>query len=180
MIAMALAGEPDLVLMDEPTTGLDVIVQARLLDLIRDLKQRHGLAVLFVSHDLGAIAAIADQIGVLYAGELIEFGPARDVLDKSADPYTRALLMAIPRIDGRLPKGVAYAQTFLPAAAPRTSDRAPPLLRVTDLSVRYRQGRLWGLARSAVVQAVKRVSFSLEPEQALAIVGESGSGKTTV
>jgi peptide/nickel transport system ATP-binding protein len=181
MIAMALAGEPDLVLMDEPTTALDVIVQARLLDLIRDLKQRRGLAVLFVSHDLGAVAAIADQIGVLYAGELMEFGPAHDVLEKPADPYTRALLMATPRIDSKSPmRGVTHAPVFSPAAAARTSDGGAPLLRVADLSVRYRQARLWGLARSAVVQAVKRVSFSLEPEQVLAIVGESGSGKTTV
>jgi peptide/nickel transport system ATP-binding protein len=236
MIAIALAGEPDLMLMDEPTTALDVIVQARLLDLIRDLKQRLGLSVLFVSHDLGAVAAIADRIGVLYAGELMEFGPVREVLEKPANPYTRALLRAIPRMDARSPvRGISgylpertarasgcvfadrcelaaaachaarpslvpisragewlsrchFAGTTAPplgpivspAAVTRTSEGGAPLLRVADLSVQYRLPRLWGLAGGAAVQAVKRVSFSLQPEQVLAIVGESGSGKTTV
>jgi peptide/nickel transport system ATP-binding protein len=236
MIAMALAGEPDLVLMDEPTTALDVIVQARLLGLIRNLKQRLALAVLFVSHDLGAVAAIADRIGVLYAGELMEFGPAREVLEKPANPYTRALLAAIPRMDtrssvrgirGHVPESAARASgcvfadrcelaasvchatrpslvsigragewlsrchfagttapplalVISPAAATRASESGAPLLKVADLSVQYGHPRLWGLAGGPVVRAVKRVSFSLNPGQVLAIVGESGSGKTTV
>ena len=110
MIAMALAGEPDLLLMDEPTTALDVVVQARLLDLIRDLKRRVGVAVLFVSHDLGAVAGIADRIGVLYAGDLMELGPAEAVLRGSRNPYTRGLLAAIPRVDARVAiKGIGGA-----------------------------------------------------------------------
>jgi len=108
MIAIALAGEPDLLVMDEPTTALDVIVQARLLDLIRDLKQRARIAILLVSHDLGAVAAIADRIGVLYAGELMELGPAREMLRRPDNPYTRGLMAAIPRVDARVPiKGIA-------------------------------------------------------------------------
>ncbi|HEV2550473.1 MAG TPA: ABC transporter ATP-binding protein [Stellaceae bacterium] len=177
MIAMALAGEPELVLMDEPTTALDVLVQARLLDLIGDLKQRFGLSVLFVSHDLGAVAAIADRIGVLYAGELMELGPAREVLERPATPYTRALIMAIPRIDAQTP--ARSISGHVPAVA-RPNDGGAPLLQVTELSVRYRHPRLWRGGPSATVQAVKRVSFRLEREQVLAIVGESGSGKTTV
>ena len=110
MIAMALAGEPDLLLMDEPTTALDVVVQARLLDLIRDLKRRVGAAALFVSHDLGAVAGIADRIGVLYAGDLMELGPAEAVLRDSRNPYTRGLLAAIPRVDARVAiKGIGGA-----------------------------------------------------------------------
>jgi ABC-type glutathione transport system ATPase component len=182
MIAMALAGEPDLVLMDEPTTALDVLVQARFLDLIRDLKQRLGLSVLFVSHDLGVVAAIADRIGVLYAGELMELGPAREVLEKPENPYTRALLTAIPRIDARSPGviGRLPEKTAPAAVVARSDDAEAPLLQVAELSVGYRRPRLWRRDSVAAVRAVKHVSFSLQPEQVLAIVGESGSGKTTV
>ncbi len=102
MIAMALAGEPALLLMDEPTTALDVVVQARLLELIRELKRRTGVSVLFVSHDLNVVSAIADRIGVLYAGDLMELGPAEAVLRHSRNPYTLGLLSGIPRIDQRV------------------------------------------------------------------------------
>src|SRR5579859_547600 len=102
MIAMALAGEPALLLMDEPTTALDVVVQARLLDLIRDLKQRTSVSVLFVSHDVKVVGAIADRIGVLYAGELMEVGSAEAVLRHSHNPYTLGLLSGIPHIDRRV------------------------------------------------------------------------------
>jgi len=102
MIAMALAGEPALLLMDEPTTALDVVVQARLLELIRELKRRTGVSVLFVSHDINVVDAIADRIGVLYAGDLMELGPAKAVLRRSRNPYTLGLLAGIPRIDQRV------------------------------------------------------------------------------
>jgi peptide/nickel transport system ATP-binding protein len=236
MIAMALAGEPDLVLMDEPTTALDVIVQAHLLDLIRDFKQRLGVAVLFVSHDLGAVAAIADRIGVLYAGELMELGPAGDVLEHPANPYTSGLLRAIPRIDapllikgipGYVPQSAApapgcvfvdrcdlaapichearptlvpidrarewlsrchFAGTTVASVAPasstisavRTRGGELPLLKVAELSVQYGHSRAWRLSARPAVQAVRSVSFDIQPEEVLAIVGESGSGKTTV
>ena len=110
MIAMALAGEPALLLMDEPTTALDVLVQARLLKLIRGIKDQSGVSVLFVSHDLGAVAVIADRIGVLYAGDLMEIGPAEAVLQQPQNPYTRGLRAAVPRIDRRVQvKGIAGA-----------------------------------------------------------------------
>ena len=117
MIAMALAGEPDLLLMDEPTTSLDVIVQARILELVRELKARIGAAILFVSHDLGAVAGIADRIGLLYSGELMEVGPARAVLHTPNNPYTRGLLAAIPRVDRRAPLA------GIPGSASRAPDR---------------------------------------------------------
>jgi peptide/nickel transport system ATP-binding protein len=117
MIAMALAGEPDALLMDEPTTALDVIVQARILELVRGLKARIGAAILFVSHDLGAVAGIADRIGVLYAGDLMEVGPAAGILENPKNPYTRGLLAAIPRVDERAPLA------GIPGSASRAPDR---------------------------------------------------------
>jgi peptide/nickel transport system ATP-binding protein len=107
MIAMALAGEPDVLLMDEPTTALDVIVQAHVLDLVRTLHGQIGSAIVFVSHNLAAVAQLADRIGVLYAGELMELGPARQVLEQPSRPYTRGLIAAVPRIAARqLPQGI--------------------------------------------------------------------------
>jgi peptide/nickel transport system ATP-binding protein len=107
MIAMALACEPDVLLMDEPTTALDVIVQARILELVRALHWQVRSAIMFVSHNLSAVAQIADRLGVLYAGELVEFGPAARILEDSRNPYTRGLLAAVPRIaDRRLPQGI--------------------------------------------------------------------------
>ena len=107
MIAMALAGEPDVLLMDEPTTALDVIVQAHVLDLVRTLHRQIRSAIVFVSHNLAAVAQLADRIGVLYAGELMELGPAARVLEQPSHPYTRGLIAAVPRIGARqLPRGI--------------------------------------------------------------------------
>src|SRR5262249_41856224 len=107
MIAMALAGEPDVLLMDEPTTALDVIVQAHVLDLLRTLHRQIRSAIVFVSHNLAAVAQLADRIGVLYAGELMELGPAAQVLEQPSHPYTRGLIAAVPRIGARrLPQGI--------------------------------------------------------------------------
>jgi len=105
MIAMALAGEPDVLLMDEPTTALDVIVQAHVLDLVRTLHRQIRSAIVFVSHNLAAVAQLADRIGVLYAGELMELGPARQVLEQPSHPYTRGLIAAVPRIAARQLRG---------------------------------------------------------------------------
>ena len=100
VIAMALMAEPALLLMDEPTTGLDVTVEAAILELVRDLRGRFGAAILFISHNLGTIARICDRIGVLYAGRLVETGPIRQVFEAPSHPYTRGLMAALPRIDG--------------------------------------------------------------------------------
>ena len=97
-IAMALAGEPDVLLLDEPTTGLDVTTQAHILELLRDLAAKTGTAMVYVSHDLGAIARVSDRIAVMYAGELVLEGPARRVLTQPAHPYARGLLLSIPRL----------------------------------------------------------------------------------
>jgi len=99
MIAIALAGEPRVLIADEPTTALDVTIQAQILNLLTDLKRRLGLAVLFITHDLGVAAAVADRIAVMYAGRIVETGPARELLAHPVHPYTEALLAAVPRLD---------------------------------------------------------------------------------
>jgi len=106
MIAMALACRPQLLIADEPTTALDVTVQAQILDLIRALRRDFGMAVLFITHDLGVVAEIADRVSVMYAGQIVESGTVRDVLRRPRHPYTRALLDSLPRVDrrgGKLP-----------------------------------------------------------------------------
>ena len=116
MIAMALAGNPDLLIADEPTTALDVTVQAQVLELLLDLRRDLGLSVLLITHDLGVVAETADRVGVMYAGEMVELAPVRDLFERPAHPYTRALLSALPRLAGGVPKGI-------PGRPPEPADR---------------------------------------------------------
>jgi len=146
VIALALSCAPDLLLMDEPTTALDVVVQARILETVRMLCDRTGVGILFVTHDLGAAARIADRVGVLYAGELMELGPAEAVLHRPRNPYTRGLIAALPRLDDRrLPRSIPgviarsperFARcVFQPrcaAAGPVCADRRPPWLPIAE------------------------------------------------
>ncbi|SHJ89342.1 peptide/nickel transport system ATP-binding protein [Roseomonas rosea] len=106
VIALALAGEPRLLIADEPTTALDVTIQAQIVDLLRDLQSREGMAMIFVSHDLGLVAGLAHRICVLYAGQVVEEGPAAEVLAAPRHPYTRALLDCIPSLEGEPPRGI--------------------------------------------------------------------------
>jgi peptide/nickel transport system ATP-binding protein len=99
MIAIALACEPAVLLADEPTTALDVTIQAQVLGLLADLRQKHGMAVLFITHNLGVVAQIADRVAVMYAGEIVESGPVESIFERPSHPYTRALFAAIPRLD---------------------------------------------------------------------------------
>jgi peptide/nickel transport system ATP-binding protein len=98
MIAMALVNHPRLLIADEPTTALDVTIQAQILDLLRDLRERHKLAMLFISHDLGVVSRVADQVAVMYAGEIVEMGPVRQIFSAAQHPYTRGLIHAIPTL----------------------------------------------------------------------------------
>jgi peptide/nickel transport system ATP-binding protein len=98
MIAMALVNHPRLLIADEPTTALDVTIQAQILDLLRDLRGRHKLAMLFISHDLGVVSRVADQVAVMYAGEIVEMGPVRQIFSAAQHPYTRGLILAIPTL----------------------------------------------------------------------------------
>jgi peptide/nickel transport system ATP-binding protein len=114
MIAMALASEPKLLVADEPTTALDVTIQAQILDLLRDLKQRLGMAILLITHNLGIIGDIADRVAVMYAGQIVELAPARELLRRPLHPYTRALMASVPKLGGD-----ATRLTAIPGNVPR-------------------------------------------------------------
>lgn len=163
MIAMALALEPRVLIADEPTTALDVTTQAQILALIRDLQRRNGMAVLFITHDFGVVAEIADRVAVMQNGELVEEGPVRELLEAPRHPYTRQLLAAVPSLVPPAPKPVADA----------------PALTVKDLTKVFRTGGFLGRG-VRVTRALDRVSLSLPKGATLGIVGESGSGKSTM
>ncbi|MEM7496850.1 MAG: ABC transporter ATP-binding protein [Pseudomonadota bacterium] len=164
MIAMALALEPAILIADEPTTALDVTTQAQILELIRRLQRDHGMAVMFITHDFGVVAEIADRVVVMRHGRIVEEGPAADVLSAPEHPYTRALLEAVP--------------TGVPSTA---AGRAPetPALEVVGLEKTYVTSS--GPFRpKRVVRAIDGVSFEIGRGEVLGLVGESGSGKSTV
>jgi len=171
MIAAALAAGPKLLLADEPTTALDVTVQAEILDLLQDLRAETGAAILLISHDMGVMARMADRICVMRAGAYVEEGDAAQVLAAPRSDYAKALLAATPRLDGggRLDR---------PRPAPVLADAAP-VLEARDLSVDFqlRQGLL---APSRRLRAVDGVSFTLRRGETVGVVGESGSGKSTL
>ncbi len=166
MIAMALANEPKLLIADEPTTALDVTVQAQVLALLRSLQQELGMAMVFVTHDLGVVAQVADEVAVMYAGRIVERGSAEQVLRSPRHPYTRGLLDSVPR-QSRAPRcGVRHTPE--------------PLLEVRGLSKRFPLTRgLLAPRRGETVRAVDDVSFSLAPGETLGLVGETGCGKST-
>ena len=163
MIAMALANRPELLIADEPTTALDVTVQAQILELLADLKSRHKMAMLFITHDLGIVRKIADKVCVMTKGEIVEAGPTETIFTDPQHPYTKHLLAAEP--SGRPPKTEKAAETVMEA----------------------RDVRVWfpikkGFLRKVVdhVKAVDGISLELKSGQTLGVVGESGSGKTTL
>ena len=164
MIAMALALEPKILIADEPTTALDVTIQAQILTLIRDIQRRTGMAVLFITHDFGVVAEIADRVMVMQHGRVVESGTVREVLDNPKADYTRALIAAVPSITPPPPR-------VLP-------DRT--IATVRDLSKTYRTGGGWFGRQRRVTYAVKAVDIDLPSRATLGIVGESGSGKSTL
>jgi oligopeptide/dipeptide ABC transporter ATP-binding protein len=120
MIAMALASEPKLLVADEPTTALDVTIQAQILDLLRDLKQRLGMAILLITHNLGIVGDLADRVAVMYAGQIVELAPARELLRRPHHPYTKALMASVPKL-----RGGAARLTAIPGSVPRIGDFPP-------------------------------------------------------
>jgi microcin C transport system ATP-binding protein len=163
MIAMALANEPDLLIADEPTTALDVTVQAQILSLLKELQKRLGMAMLFITHDLGIVRRLADTVCVMKEGKIVERGPVEQVFSAPEHPYTRALLAAEPK----------------PDPAPINAD-APVVVETRDLKVWFPIKR--GVMRRVVghIKAVDGVSIGVRQGETLGIVGESGSGKTTL
>jgi microcin C transport system ATP-binding protein len=163
MIAMALANEPELLIADEPTTALDVTIQAQILELLASLKKEFGLSLLLITHDLGIVRRMADRVYVMRHGEIVEEGAAEKVFTEPKHPYTRHLVEAEPK--GR---------------APAMDTAAAPVLETTDLKVWFPIKR--GLLRKTVdhIKAVDGISLKLRQGQTLGVVGESGSGKTTL
>jgi peptide/nickel transport system ATP-binding protein len=185
MIAMAIACEPRLLIADEPTTALDVTIQKQIMELIARLQQRRAMSVLFITHDLGLVAEIADHVIVMRHGEVREAGPAQQVLTQPADAYTQALLHCRPSLDARpwrLPVIADYLDGGAPPPQPErqrgTSPGDRPLLEVRNLSKHFTVRRGWFGKRA--FHAVKDVSFTLARGKTLGVVGESGSGKTTI
>jgi len=164
MIAMALVLNPRLLIADEPTTALDVTTQAQILALIRALQRKHGTGVLFITHDFGVVAEIADRVAVLRQGEVVEFGAAANVLSRPRHEYTRMLIAAVPSL---VPRHRVVATD------------APVVVATRALSKTYGRGGWWRRSGSGVV-AASDVSLTIRRGETLGIVGESGSGKSTV
>ncbi len=188
MIAMALASKPRLLIADEPTTALDVTIQGQILDLIKMLQDEEGTSVLFITHDMGVVAEIADRTVVMYRGEQVETGATADIFHRGQHPYTRALLSAVPVLGSmqsyerplRFPVvNTATGESDTPAEVPDTVAKEKPVLQVKNLTKRFDiHSGLFGKLKGRV-HAVENVSFDLFAGETLSLVGESGCGKST-
>jgi glutathione transport system ATP-binding protein len=192
MIAMALACRPKLLIADEPTTALDVTIQAQILNIMRDLQKTLGMGMIFITHDMGVVAEMADDVVVMWKGRKVEEGSVRDIFAKPQHPYTRTLLAAVPKLGSmageefpkRMPLTVLQDGEPTVVGEERVQDTAryneKPLLSVKDLLVRFDiKKNLFGKATHRL-SAVQKVSFDIHPGETLALVGESGSGKSTI
>lgn len=195
MIAMALACDPDVLIADEPTTALDVTVQRSILLLLRQLQQKKGMSVIFISHDLGVIAEIADRVAVMYRGEIVEKGRIDKVFNNPQHPYTKGLLACRPSLDER-PKKLLTVKNFLENKHTKKGNlieskeerqkriielfKQPKIMRVEGLSVEFVLKRNFLGKPLQTLKAVKNASFEIYRGETLGLVGESGCGKTTL
>jgi len=190
MIAMALVCRPALLIADEPTTALDVTIQAQILKLIADLQSELNMAVLMITHDLGVVANVADEVVVMYHGKVMERGPVTSIFKNPEHPYLKALMLAVPRF------GMKSGERLVPLRAvsadagnllkqkkpwPKSAREAGPLLQVNHLCKSFgtRKNRLFGGKKEERIMAVDDVSFDVNPGECVGLVGESGCGKTT-
>ena len=184
MIAMSLVCEPTLLIADEPTTALDVTVQAQILRIIKELQSNLAMGVIFITHDMGVVAEVADQVMVMKRGETVEQGSVNVVLQSPRQPYTQALLAAVPKIGSMqgtlLPAKFALIEDQTSAALATQPSVAPdyqqpPILSVKSLSIRYDlKGGLLGRVQRRV-HAVEAIDFDIYSGETLALVGESGA-----
>jgi peptide/nickel transport system ATP-binding protein len=188
MIAMALICRPSLLIADEPTTALDVTIQAQILALIKDLQARLDMAVLIITHDLGVVANVADEVVVLYRGRVTESGSVQDIFQRPAHPYLRALLRAVPHFDMKRGERLTPVREIDHQTGPLIEKTEPwpsgaPDVQLTveavSKSFSTRRAGIWG-GRTTTVQAVSEVSLSIRHGQCFGLVGESGCGKTTL
>lgn len=166
MIAMALACKPALLIADEPTTALDVTIQAQILSLMKSIQQRFGTSIILITHDLGVVAEMCDRVVVMKEGEIVESGTVFELFESPKHPYTKRLLNALPRLDDK------KKEKRVPQLR-KGMDRAVPLVQVNSLQQHF------GNDKKGVTKAVDDISFHIRPGETLGLVGESGSGKST-
>ena len=192
MIAMAVACRPKLLIADEPTTALDVTIQAQILDILRDLQAELGMSMIFITHDMGVVAEIADDVVVMWKGRKVEEGPVAQIFAAPAHPYTQSLLSAVPKLGAMRGQALPCKMplTQLVDGQPqlvgetRVQDTAKmdagPLLKVEDLSVNFDLKKTWYGKTTHYCPAVTAARFEIYPGETLSLVGESGSGKSTI